>query len=670
MNKIRRASIRVSIFWTALTFSVFAFASVLSITGIAPNSAEAAISNWQKGASIYPLSTTDFASDSFKQSLRDLKATGADTAVLIIPIYQANDQASEIQAGGDTPTDESLVSAIQYAHSIGLKVNLKPHLGSWSGSWRAYINASDRDAWFRNYGAYLNHLGDISRENGVEGMTIGTELISMASGRVNPDNTRRWNALIADLRSHFSGYLTYSANWSWNSDHFEGEVKHIEFWPSLDYIGISAYYPLAGEQNNPSVEALTGAWDYWNNSQIRALHEKWNKPIVFTEIGYTSIDGAHKAPCCTWGGSYDEQEQVNDYEALFSYWNGQSFMAGVYLWNWSANPNYGGQGNLDYVPQNKAAEQVMTKWFGGNGTPPPPPPPPDPGTGGDTGGGTGGDTGGDTGGGTGGDTGGGTGGDTGGNTGGDTGTPSDVTGNFEVSATGPSSIVAGQPAALKVNVSNTGQATNVIVDVEIYDSATMQVLQSFYEGQSMGSGAPKSYDISWTPPSNGNYVLKVGLFNRDWTNLYQWNDQVLTLNVGSTGGTGGDTGGGTGGDTGGDTGGGDTGGTGEPTGPTGTDLWWPGSGARIAYDQPFKAMLIDDRPLSSYEMYWQVDGGELHRMYDSNQDYPHKEDWVNVSNWPRKDANSSEDKYNVTFISKNREGQVVSEKTVEVIVGR
>lgn len=604
-------------------------------TGTRPAIAEAAVSDWQQGASIYPHNPSDFSSDSFKQSMQDLKGTGADTAVLIVPIYQDNDQASEMKPGGDTPTDDSLIAALDYLQSIGMKAVLKPHLGSYSGNWRAYINASDRDAWFRNYGAYLNHLGDIGQAHGADGMVVGTELISMAAETVNADNTQRWNTLIADLRQHFSGFLTYSANWSWNNDHFEGEVKHIGFWPALDYIGISAYYPLADNQNDPSVDALVGSWGYWDDSQVRDLSEQYGKPVIFTEIGYTSIDGAHKAPCCTWWGSYDGTEQANDYEALFRYWDGKSYMDGVYLWNWDTDPNYGGSGNTDYSPQNKPAEEIMKDWFSGSPSVPP-----------DDGGGNGG-TGGDTGGGT----------DTGGDAGGgDGGTGSDVSGEFTVTGSAPD-FEPGQAGTMHVSVGSAGGATNIIVDIEVYDASTRQVLQRFYEHQDIGAGSSKGYDITWSPPSAGVYVLKTGVFDSSWDTLYTWNDEVARVSVG-----GADTGGGTGG------GSGDAGG--EPTGPAATNLWWPTNGAKIAGNQPFKAMLEDARPLSSYRMYWQVDGGELHELGDSDQDYPHKESWVDVSAWPRKDESQPEDRYSLTFIAKGASGEVVSEKTIEVIVGR
>src|SRR6185437_13783206 len=106
--------------------------------------AQAAVSNWQKGITVVSESTTDFSSSSFQQSMRNAKATGANAVALIVPYYQSNDYTTDIAAGWNTPTDASLISAIDFLHSIGMSVAIKVHLESYDGSWRAYINPSDR----------------------------------------------------------------------------------------------------------------------------------------------------------------------------------------------------------------------------------------------------------------------------------------------------------------------------------------------------------------------------------------------------------------------------------------------------------------------------------------------------------------------------------------------
>src|SRR6266550_1600026 len=71
---------------------------------------------WLKGANIEPVSTTNFSSDNFKQSLQNLKATGANYVALVVPYYQSNTGSTDLNPGWNTPDDSSLTSAIDYAH--------------------------------------------------------------------------------------------------------------------------------------------------------------------------------------------------------------------------------------------------------------------------------------------------------------------------------------------------------------------------------------------------------------------------------------------------------------------------------------------------------------------------------------------------------------------------
>src|ERR1043166_2843922 len=131
----------------------------------APAPAPAAVADWQKGATMVPNGSTDFGSDNFKQSLRNLHDTGANYVALVVPYYQGNTGSTDIQAGGNTRTDASLAAAIDYAHSLGMGVMLKVHVDSWDGSWRAYINPGDRDGWFNAFAGKLVPLAQFSQRS-------------------------------------------------------------------------------------------------------------------------------------------------------------------------------------------------------------------------------------------------------------------------------------------------------------------------------------------------------------------------------------------------------------------------------------------------------------------------------------------------------------------------
>ncbi len=606
--------------------------------------AGAAISDWQRGASIESFGAGDFGTDNFKQSVTNLAATGANYVTLIIPYVQSSTTSTDIRNATGTPSDDTLKNAINFAHSKGLKVMLKPHLEPQTGEWRAYINPSDRTSWFTNYGTMLNHLADIAQSTGVEEMCLGAELYSMSAYTQNSSNSQNWRNLIAAVRTRYSGLLTYSAN-------FQGPAEKdvIDFWNDLDFIGVSAYYPLDANNANPTVESLKNNWSSVNTNEILPLYNRWNKPILFTEVGYRSVHGAHIEPFAYWRNDYaDQDEQARDYEALFSYWNTQSHLKGIHLWNWESNPNAGGAGSTSYTPQNKKAETIMKQYWGGVAPQPSASVSPSPSV---------------------------------------TSTPVPTTNpNTPYSITAsvtPSTPTKNNPAQVTVNVVGTG--SDVIIDTEIYNAQGQMVYQKFFEHQNLSS-TPTSHQFSWTPASVGSFVIKVGVFNANWNGLRYWQDNALTFTVKETASP-----------------------TLAPTAtptttpspsptvtpkpsttpvvtatptptitptpkpsttpstqPTGTiNVWWPTDSATISGVQPFKAQLSNYQ-LSTYTMYWQVDGGQLNIMADSYQDAPHKESLVDVSGWNWRGTGP----YTVNFMAKNPQGNVLATKSVNVSIVR
>ena len=447
--------------------------------------ASAAIADWQKSISLYPSSPTDFGSSGFDQVINQMKSLGFNYVTLSIPYRQSNVNSTDIGPGGNAPTDAALVAAIQFVHSQGMGVILKPLLDPGDGQWRAYINPGDRTTWFTNYKNMLLHYATIASQNNVEEYCIGTELISMSSANVNSDNTAEWQNMIAAVRSAFSGKIFYDANWGGSS--LTNEPTQIGFWSSLDYIGISAYYNLDGDG---SVASLLSDWSSINTSTIGPLSQQFGKPILFSEIGYRSVVNAHLEPWNSgMSGGYDAQEQVNDYTALFQYWNNYSYMQGFGIWYAVSNSDAGGNGDTDYLIQNKPVDQTMQQWLlsppvagGGSSSP-----------------------------------------------------------IFTISGgSTPASVSAGQSVTLTAAVTDSGAAaSNANVDVEVYNAAGAQVYQKTYSGQNFSAGQAQNFSSNWTPLTSGPYTLKIGIFSGDWSTLYTWNNGVTTIQVGSGSSTGG-----------------------------------------------------------------------------------------------------------------------------------
>ncbi len=92
------------------------------------------------------------------------------------------------------------------------------------------------------------------------------------------------------------------------------------------------------------------------------------------------------------------------------------------------------------------------------------------------------------------------------------------------------------------------------------------------------------------------------------------------------------------------------------------DIWWPTPNVSITGTQPLKA-LLQNYPVSDYQMFWQVDQGERHEMWNSYADYPHKEYSVNLNGWTWRGNGP----YVLNFIA-SRNGQVIAQRSLSIYV--
>lgn len=453
---------------------------LLTILFVAPVYAD--IAQWEKGADITPTTSTDFGSTTFDQSLTALKATHANAVSFVVQLYQSDTHSSDVAPGSNTPTDTSLVHAIKKAHALDMAVTIKFHDDSRTGEWRALIDPSDRTEWFATYGAQVKHYAQVAQNNRVEEIVIGTEMIDLSSDAHNSTNTANWRALIASVRTLFTGKLTYAANWGTG---WADEKNQIAFWDALDYAGIDAYYTLGSNYNENSVSSYLTYWDQWAMSDVSQFQQKVNKPIIFTEVGYKSTTGAHVVPGdYTIEHGYNDTEQAHAYEALFSYWATVGYIKGLYLWEWKSTPNAGGVGDTDYTPQNKTAQNVMTSWFGGSGIAISRPQPP----------------------------------------------------IIRTTAKITHAIIPlGTSQTITATVENAGGTlSNSIVDIEIYNASGAKVYQHYEENQTMGASSSVAYSVSWLAPEPGIYTVSIGVFGQGWNPAYIWSGSIATFTVGDT----------------------------------------------------------------------------------------------------------------------------------------
>lgn len=251
-------------------------------------------------------------------------------------------------------TREGVKQYIETLKKQRIKIMLKPQIWVWRGEFTGLIKMKSEDEWKQLEDTYSNFIltyAQVAQNTHAEVFCIGTELESFVVNR--PDF---WKDLIFKLRTVYKGKLTYAANWN--------EYTKVPFWDQLDYIGIDAYFPLSDKQT-PSVQDCKDGW-MLHKTEIKTYSEKFNKPIVFTEFGYRSVDYTAKAP---WEsdmelGEVNLEAQLNATHALFDeFWN-ESWFAGGFIWKWFHNDEKsGGQNDNQFTPQNKPVEEIIRKYY-------------------------------------------------------------------------------------------------------------------------------------------------------------------------------------------------------------------------------------------------------------------------------------------------------------------
>jgi hypothetical protein len=301
----------------------------------------------------------EYGYSSATDSRRALAATGAGWSGLLTTWYMERASSNEIRPVSNRSNDDDVVRrAIAELHGLGLKIMLKPHVDVEDGTWRAQITPTDASRWFESYAAFLDHYVTIAVEGRVEMLVIGTELASLSGARYAGD----WATLIARIRARYTGLLTYAANGVEPADEFTS----VSFWPALDLLGVDVYTPLTDKANPTRPELETG-WrrNRYGHDMVAAfsnLQKAHGKPLVFTEVGYRSGDGANRAPW-DWGASLapDPAEQADCYAALFAVWSREgAWMKGPFWWAWDVTAP--GAGDTGYNPRGKPAEQVLAQW--------------------------------------------------------------------------------------------------------------------------------------------------------------------------------------------------------------------------------------------------------------------------------------------------------------------
>lgn len=303
-----------------------------------------------------------------RHSLDLLRETGTQWIALCIDQRVASKNSLEIRYNYNrNVTDIELIEFIRYAHRTGMKVCLKPMINSMDGSWRAEINFWDDEGswakWFYEYGGYLTHMAELAEYTGCEMLCLGCEMLGMER------KERLWRELIAAVRQVYHGAITYNTN--------HGHELEANWYDALDYVGTSAYFRMHKQgETRPAVfgapimdltrEDMLASWREVKE-QMRAVSEKYGKPVIFMEIGCRSARGT---ACQPWDYQlrhlpYDEEEQALFYDTCMEVFENTDFFLGFFWWDWSVHVSEERvrKGDTGFSVYGKKAAEVLKKYY-------------------------------------------------------------------------------------------------------------------------------------------------------------------------------------------------------------------------------------------------------------------------------------------------------------------
>ena len=289
------------------------------------------------------------------KSLRELADLGVNTVALNpfgfsreakkpAPIRFSNRIGSE--------NDASIVHALFAAREFGFTILMKPHI--WiRGSWPGDIEMSTEAEWqqfFNHYEQWIRHYAILSQLYESEIFSMGLEMAN-----VTTTHEQEFIDMAERLKKLYDGNLTYAANWY-------GEFDQLSFWDTFDLIGIDSYYPLSKDSTTTYADLIEGAEDAaWN---IQKVSQKFDKPVLVTEIGFTST----KSP---WINPHEygrnskpyHKDQYLSYNAIRAAWQEEPWLKGIYWWKWPTEPERAAHRHSGFTPRHKPAVKIIERWF-------------------------------------------------------------------------------------------------------------------------------------------------------------------------------------------------------------------------------------------------------------------------------------------------------------------
>ena len=310
---------------------------------------------FQRGITVGDWGQSAYSPVRTQRLLKRLKTRyNVDAVTFFVRWQQRNLEANLMRPAWTTAPAKNLERAIRIARRLGLTVVLRPYLDPLSGGWRGQLEPANVNLWFANYRKFILKYARLAQRAGARGFVVGSELSSLAAYETH------WRALVSAVRREFKGFLTYESNWG-------VELRLVRWWDALDAISISAYHPLASSYPY-TVDQLVAGW-YGTDprstgwfAQIEAAHNQYQRPVLFTEIGYRTVEGSAIRPWdIEYQAPFSEQSQLQAYEAALQVWYRVPWFRGFHWW-YVPPQSLGSLPGADHRPT-RATLTLLGSWY-------------------------------------------------------------------------------------------------------------------------------------------------------------------------------------------------------------------------------------------------------------------------------------------------------------------
>ena len=312
--------------------------------------------NWHLGVTFgFRAKNGWFSTEEAKAEARAIKESGADWVVLVVTVYQEHTYSvKQFKDFVMTPSDLEVMEMIDYLHSLGLKVQLRPMLETLDGSGRLGVWFPKEDLtgkripglirtelsdWFQSMTERAVYYAKIAEKTGVEIYCIDSELDRLV------EYNNHWKNLLQEVRRVYSGPVTSCHTTHTGIIDFDKTLSNKNHWfYDLDFLSLSCYHS----------SKLTGITKEERKAEFmpqlerfRKIAEMYGKPILFGEFG------------C----KLSPEEQADYLAAFVELFSPEPWWYGLYWWKWDQHVDRtDNDSECIWLIKGRPAERLYREW--------------------------------------------------------------------------------------------------------------------------------------------------------------------------------------------------------------------------------------------------------------------------------------------------------------------